>query len=174
MKKIVLLFLMLAVVSISAMAGSDLTVIQGDKKFMKAADGNAVIEFVWDGATYDYKQPLAEKFENLEELKNVAWNGFAETFNKKSKKVKIVSDAAGARYKFVMQVKNMDQYFKVMGFIPGNATKVWGTMNVTDLQTGETIAVIEVKEVNGGANPSPNGSFSDCFEELAKQIVKLK
>ena len=68
----------------------------------------------------------------------------------------------------------MDQYFKVMGFIPGNATKVWGTMNVTDLQTGETIAVIEVKEVNGGANPSPNGSFSDCFEELAKQIVKLK
>ena len=158
----------------AAMAGSDIKVLEGNKKFLKGAEGNAVLVFNWEGATFDNKQPLTEKFTDLENLKNVAWKGFAETFNEKSKKVKVVREEADAKYKFTMDVKNMDQYFKVMGFIPGNATKVWGTMTVTDLSTGETIAVIEVTEVNGGANPSPDGSFSDCFEELAKQVAKLK
>lgn len=47
-------------------------------------------------------------------------------------------------------------------------------MTVTDLSTGDVLAVIEVAEVDGGSNPSPDGSFSDCFEELAKQVAKLK
>lgn len=68
----------------------------------------------------------------------------------------------------------MDQYFKVMGFIPSNATKVWGTLTVIDLSTNTVIAVVEVNEVDGGANPSYDGTFSDCFEELAKQVTKLK
>lgn len=48
-----------------------------------------------------------------------------------------------------MKVKNMDQYFKVMGFIPSNATKVWGTLTVIDLSTNTVIAVVEVNEVDG-------------------------
>lgn len=174
MKKYLLTLLLVLVGCLTAMAGSDIKVTEGNKKFLKTAEGNAVLVFDWDGATFDNKEPLTSKFSNLEELKKVAWNGFAETFNEKSKKVKVVADEANAKYKFAMKVTNMDQYFKVMGFVPGNATKVWGTMTITDLSTGEVLAIIEVKEVNGGANPSPDGSFSDCFEELAKQVSKLK
>lgn len=174
MKKVMLSMLLVLVGCMTAMAGSDIKVIEGNKKFLKTAEGNAVLVFDWDGATFDNKQPLAEKFSNLEDLKKIAWNGFVETFNEKSQKVKVVVEENGAKYQFSMKVSNMDQYFKVMGFIPGNATKVWGTMTVTDLSTGDVLAIIEVKEVNGGANPSPDGSFSDCFEELAKQVSKLK
>lgn len=176
MKKLILMMLFVILNSVVALAGSDIKVTSGNAKFLKNAEGNAVLVFDWDGATYDNKQPLTEKFTNLEELKKVAWNGFTETFNEKSKKVKVVPNEQGktAKYKFSMKVTNMDQYFKVMGFIPGNATKVWGTLTVTDLSNNETIAVISVTEVDGGANPSPDGSFSDCFEELAKQVSKCK
>lgn len=176
MKKIILMMLFIIVGSAASMAGSDIKVIKGNPKFLKGAEGNAVLVFDWKGATYDNKQPLTEKFTNLDELKEVAWKGFSETFNDKSKKVKIVPNdqEKTAKYQFSMKVTNMDQYFKVMGFIPGNATKAWGTLTVTDLTTNEVVAVITVTEVDGGANPSPNESFSDCFEELAKQVAKCK
>lgn len=176
MKKLVLVMLFVLVNSAVALAGSDIKVTSGNAKFLKTAEGNAVLVFDWKGATYDKKQPLTEKFTNLEDLKKVAWNGFTETFNDKSKKVKVVpsEQEKNAKYKFSMKVTNMDQYFKVMGFIPGNATKVWGTLTVTDLSNNETIAVIAITEVDGGANPSPDGSFKDCFEELAKQVSKCK
>lgn len=173
MKKI--LFLLVALVSsLTASAGLDISVTQGDKKFFKTAEGNAVLELLWDGATYDGKMPLEEKFTNLSYLKKVAYNGFEETFNDKSKKFKIVKDQSAAKYKITMKVSKMDQYFKVMGFIPGNATKVWGTLTVTEIATGNVVLVVNVDEVDGGANPSPDETFSDCFEELAEQLTKLK
>lgn len=176
MKKILLMMLFIVCGYTAAMAGSDLKVVSGNAKFMKTAEGNAVLTFDWEGAKYDNREPLETKFTDLEHLKTVAWEGFSETFNEKSKNVKIVSDSerANAKYKFSMKVKNMDQYFKVMGFIPSNATKVWGTLTVIDLSTNTVIAVVEVNEVDGGANPSYDGTFSDCFEELAKQVTKLK
>ena len=174
MKKCLFTMLLVFLGCVTAMAGSDIKVTEGNKKFLKTAEGNAVLVFDWEGATYDGKEPLTSKFPNLEELKKVAWNGFTETFNEKCKKVKVVADETNAKYKFSMKVTKMDQYFKVMGFIPGNATKVWGVMTVTNLSSGEVLAVVEVTEVDGGANPSPDGSFSDCFEDLAKQMSKLK
>lgn len=102
---------------------------------------------------------MAEHFTNLDELKSIAWDGFIEEFNDRCKTVKVVKSDKAADYKFVMQVKKMNQYFKVMGFIPGNATKVWGTLTVTDQKTNEVIVVIEVEEVNGGANPSGGHLF---------------
>lgn len=168
------LFIALAIVFCLKSFAGDLKVVEGDKKFMKTLEGNAVLVFDWENATYDNKMPLSEYFKDLEVLKNVAYNGFVEVFNEKSKKVKVVEDEADAQYLFSMKVDNMDRYIKVTGFIPGPATKVWGTMTVSVIATGEVLAVINVKEVNGGANPSPDGSFSDCFEDLAKQMVKLK
>lgn len=174
MKKYFLALLIAFVGHMAAIADSGIRVTQGEKKFLKAAEGNAVLTFDYDGATYANKEPLTSKFNNLEELKKVGWNGFATIFNERVRKVKVVEDGAEARYKFSMKVTNMDQYFKITGFIPSNATKVWGVMTITDLSSGEVLASIEISEVDGGANPSPSGSFSDCFEELAKQVSKLR
>lgn len=150
------------------------TVKSGNKKFFKTASGNAVLEFIWDGATFNNTQPLTEKFTELETLKPVAWTGFVEEFNEACKTVKVIEDVSNAKYQISMKVTNMDQYFKVMGFIPGNATKVWGTLTITEIETGNEIVVFDVEEIDGGANPSPDGSFSDCFEALGKSILKAK
>ena len=54
----------------TAMAGSDIKVTEGNKKFLKTAEGNAILVFDWEGATFDNKEPLASKFSNLEELRS--------------------------------------------------------------------------------------------------------
>lgn len=173
MKKIYLTLIAILCLFASTYA-ADIYVVNGDKKFFKSASGNAVLEFVWENARYDNKMALEEHYSNLENLKAVAWNGFVETFNEKCKTVKVVRYASDAKYKMTMKVVNMDSYTKVMGFIPAPATKVWGTFTITDIATGEVLVEINVKEVDGGANPSPDGTFSDCFEELGKQVSKLK
>lgn len=174
MKKYLLTMVMCFAVCMCAMAGSNIKVTQGDKKIFKTASGNAVVEFVWDGATYDNKQPLTEKYNNLEELKPIAWKGFQNAFNKSCKKVKVVEDAADATYKFTIKVTNMDQYFKVMGFVPGNATKAWGTLTITDVKSGQVLVEGTFSGIDGGANLSPDGTFEDCFEEVARQVARLK
>lgn len=173
MKKIT--FTLIAVLcALTSAFASDIKVIKGDKKFFKTASGNAVLEFVWEAAQYDNKMALEEHYANLENLKRVAWDGFVETFNEKCKTVKVVKNTTDAKYKMTMKVENMDSYTKVMGFVPAPATKVWGIFTITDIASGEVLIEIIVDEVDGGANPSPDGTFSDCFEELGKQVSKLK
>lgn len=174
MKKILLSLVAVFFTCNCAFAGLDIKVTQGDKKFFKTNAGNAVLDFKFDNTKYDNKMPLAEKFDDVAKVKKIALNGFTETFNDKSKGIKVVENNADAQYKFTFEVTNMDQYFKVMGFIPGFATKAWGTFTVTDIKSGEALVVVDVDEVDGGASPSPDETISDCFEEIAKQLNKLK
>lgn len=174
MKKFLLVFCALAITCTAAVA-SDIKVVNGDKKFFKNSEpGIIALEFVWDGATYDNKMPLEEHYTDLEHLKQVAWAGFAENFNERCKKNTISNNVSNARYKITVRVINMDSYIKVMGWIPAPATKMWGTFNIVDCKTGQVCVEGNIKEVDGGSNPSPDGTFSDCFEELAKQVAKLK
>ena len=147
--------------------------MSGDKKFFKAATGTAVLDFQFDKAKYDNKMDLSEKFTDIDGLKKIAISGFTETFNEKSKGIQVVKDE-GAKYIFRLEVTNMDQYYKVMGFIPGNSTKVWGTFKVIEASSNEEVLVVNVDDVEGGANPDARETISDCFEELAKLLFKLK
>lgn len=172
MKKLIFIFTVLVCMCSNAFA-SDIDVISGDDSFLKKASGNAKLEIVWAGAKYDKKQPLEKHYKNLAELKRIGKNGFIKTFNKKCKTVQVVENGK-AKYKFTVKVTNMDSYVKVMGFSQGLATKVWGKFTVTDTSTGKKIVEANIDEVTGSADLSPDDSFSKCFEELGKQISKLK
>jgi len=173
MKRIITVIAMLVAMGAVAIAGN-IKVLSGDSKVFKNSQGaSVVVEFVWDGATYDYEKPLEEEYENFEEMKPIAWDGFKEEFDDRSG-LTVVKDESLAKYRIIIQVKNMDRYIKVMGFIPSPATKAWGLISIEDLESGETVTTIKFTEIDGGANPSPGGTFSDCFEELGKQVSKLK
>lgn len=174
MRRLFLSLVVLCMTCMCAYAGLDIKVAQGDKKFMKTAEGKAVVEILWDGAQYDNKMPLEQKFDNLKECQAASLNGFKESLNDNSKKVKTVEDAKDATYKISIKITNVDQYFKVMGFVPGNATKIWGTLTISDAKSGDVLLVVDINEVDGGASPSPIETFSDSFEELAEQLTKLK
>ena len=173
MKKVLFTMVMLCIVSMNAMAGG-LKVVQGDKKFFKTAEGKASLEFVWDGATYNGKMPLTEHYTNLDELEKVAWKWFRDEFNKHNKTVQIVESTEEVKYKITVKVTKMHAYLKLSSFVPGKATEAWGTLTITDAATGEELLVADLKKVDGGANPSPDGTFGDCFKDLAQHLNKLK
>ena len=172
MKKILLSLIALAFAFNYAAAG--VKTKSGDKKFFKTATGTAVLDIKFDNAKYDNKMDLSEKFTDIDGLKKIAISGFTETFNEKSKGIQIVKEE-GAKYVFRFDVTNMDQYWKTFGvIIPGFSTKVWGTFKVIDSATNEEVLVVSVDEVDGGASPDARETLSDSFEEVAKQLFKLK
>lgn len=175
MKKTLLTLALLCVACISAFAGG-IKVTGGDKKIFKHISGNAVLEFIFDNATFADKMPLQEdsRFQDIEHVKEVAMNGFKQDFNDECENVKVVDSAADAQYKITLKVTKMDQYVKITGFIPAPATKTWGVMTISDLKTGEILTTVEVNAVNGGANPSPDGCISDSFEELGEKVGGLQ
>lgn len=164
----------MAVAAVAVFAANPLTLKQGDKKFLKNAKGGALLEFIYDGATYDDRMPLTEKFPDIDKLKKLSWDGFVEEFNERCKTVKVVTKAEEANYKFTVKVTKIDQFINVMGFIPGPCVRAWGTLTVSDLKSGESLLVLDIDEIDGGSNPSPDGAYSDCFEELGKLFVKQK
>ena len=173
MKRIVLSLIAVMFAFNYAVAGGVKTQ-QGDKKFFKTATGTAVLDIQFDKAKYDNKMDLSEKFPDIDGLKKIAISGFTETFNEKSKGIQIVKDES-AKYIFRFDVTNMDQYWKTFGVIvPGFSTKTWGTFKVIDKSTNEEVLVVNVDEVDGGANPDPRETISDSFEEVAKLLFKLK
>ncbi len=169
-----LLATMMAIVAAVSFAANPLTVKQGDKKFLKTASGGALLEFIYDGATYDDRMPLTEKFPDIDKLKKLSWDGFVEEFNERCKTVKVVTKAEEAKYKFTVKVTKIDQFINVMGFIPGPCVRAWGTLTVSDIKSGDTLLVLDIDEIDGGSNPSPDGAYSDCFEELGKLFTRQK
>lgn len=169
------LFLSTLIALLSMVAYAEkIEVVFGDSKFFKKSSGDAILVFDFDGATYDYKKPLEEQYENLEELKVVAYNGFIEEFNDRCKTCQVIKDESKAKYKITVKVVNMDKYVKVTGFIPSPATKAWGVLTITEINSDKKLFECKFNEIDGGANPSPDGTFSDCFEDLGKRISKLK
>lgn len=73
MKKTLLTLTIILLTMATAMAGSDLTVKRGNKKFIKEAKGVAALEFNFEGATFDDKMPLTDKYPDIALLQN--WHG---------------------------------------------------------------------------------------------------
>ena len=159
----------------AAFAGNPIKVVNGDKKFFKSAEGKVFLEVVFDkNATYDDKMPLTEKYSDLDTKAIISYNGFVEEFNDNNSKMTFVKDAAEADYKMTINVTKIDEFFNVMGWVSGPCVRVWGTLTVTDTKTGNTMIVVDIDEIDGGAAPSTDRAFNDSFGELGEKIAKLK
>lgn len=171
MKKYLLTIMMVCLACVSAMA-ADCKVVSGNKKVWKGATGEALLNINWSEAQYDYKMPLTDKFANLEPFAEASWSGFVQEFNEECK-VQVVKESKSAKYQIDIKVTNVDQYVKITGFIPGPATKIWGTLTVTDIATGQILVTVAINSLDGGASPSPFESFSDSFEKLGEWVADL-
>lgn len=155
-------------------AANPLKVVSGDKKFFKNAEGKVFLEVKYDGATFDGKMPLTEKYDDIDAKTTISYNGFIEEFSDKNSKFKFVKDEAEATYKITVNVTKVDEFVNIMGFIPGPCIRVWGTLTVTDVKTGESLLIVEIDEIDGGSSPTTDRAFNDTFGELGKTIAKLK
>ena len=173
MKKVLIAMCMM-LVGMAAFAGNPLKVIGGDKKFFKTAEGGALLEISYDGASFDGKMPLTEKYSNIPEKCTISYGGFVEDFSRNCKNVQIVKSAKEAKYKISIKVTKVDEFVNVMGWIAGPCIRVWGTLTITDIKGGEPLLVVDIDEIDGGSATSTDGAFEDTFNELGKRIAKLK
>lgn len=157
-----------------AIAGNPIKVISGNKKFFKNAEGNVLLEIKYDGASFDGKMPLTEKYSDVDAKTIISYNGFIEEFSERNDDLTFVKNEAEANYKITIQVTKVDEFFNVMGFIPGPCIRVWGTLTVTDVKTGESLLVVDIDEIDGGSAPTTDRAFNDTFGELGEKIAKLK
>lgn len=172
MKKI-LMTLVVAAMALNVFAANPLKVKDGDKKFFKKSKGDCLLEVIYTGASFDGKMPLTEKYNDIDNKTTVSYNGFVEEYNDRQKNLPVVKDATNAKYKITIQVTKIDEFYNVMGFIPGPCIRVWGTLTVTDINDGSTLLVVDIDEIDGGSAPNVDRAFNDTFGELGKKIAKL-
>ena len=157
-----------------AFAGNPIKVVNGNKKFFKNAKGNVFLEVIYDGATFDDRMPLNEKYTDIEAKTIISYNGFIEEFIERNNDLKFVKAVEEATYKMTIQVTKVDEFFNVMGWVAGPCIRVWGTLTITDVKSGDSLLVVEIDEIDGGGSPTVDRAFNDTFGELGKRIAKLK
>ncbi len=171
MKRLFLLFaLLMGVLTLSA-GDKVLTLEKGELASLKTG-GNVTVVFNFDGAMYDMKESLSAHYPNFAELIAKVPLNFMEGFNDKCKESKVV-DSEDSKYTITIKVDNMDCYFKVVSFVPGHATKVWGNASIKDNTTGETIAVVKITECAGSRDFTIDDSFGKCFISLGGKMAKV-
>ena len=173
MKRTVLTAIM-AVAAVVAFAGNPIKVIGGDKKFFKTAEGTMLLEITYDGATYDGKMPLTEKYSDIPAKTRISYDGFIEEFSEKNKKINFVTDKAQAKYKMTIKVTKIDEFINMFGFVAGPCIRVWGILTVTDVASGAPLLQVDIDEIDGGSSVSTDRAWNDTFGELGKCIAKLK
>ena len=173
MKRLVLMAFM-SIIATVAFAANPIKVVSGDKKFFKSAEGNIYLEVKYEGASFDDKMPLTEKYNDMESKTTISYNGFIEEFKDNNKKMDFVTTESEANYKITIQVTKIDEFINVMGWIPGPCIRVWGTLTVTDVKSGESLLVVDIDEIDGGSAPTTDRAFNDAFGKLGEKIARLK
>ena len=174
MKRLFLMAFMTIVATVT-FASNPIKVVSGDKKFFKSAKGNVFLEVIYDdNATFDDKMPLIEKYPDLEAKAIISYNGFIEEFGERNNQLNFVKTEDEATYKMTIRVTKVDEFFNVMGFIAGPCIRVWGTLTITDVKSGDSLLVVDIDEIDGGSAPTVDRAFNDTFGELGKRIAKLK
>jgi hypothetical protein len=128
----------------------------------------------YEGASFDDKMPLTEKYNDMESKTTISYNGFIEEFKDNNKKMDFVTTESEANYKITIQVTKIDEFINVMGWIPGPCIRVWGTLTVTDVKSGESLLVVDIDEIDGGSAPTTDRAFNDAFGKLGEKIARLK
>ena len=173
MKRFFLMAFM-TIVATATFASNPIKVVSGDKKFFKSAEGNIFLEVVYDNATFDDRMPLTEKYPDIENKAVISYNGFIEEFSERISQMNFVKTEVEAKYKMTIHVTKVDEFFNVMGFVAGPCIRVWGTLTITDVKSGESLLVVEIDEIDGGSAINVDRAFNDTFGELGKRIAKLK
>ncbi len=164
-------------VCVSMMAGNPLKVVSGKQnlKEIMATVGTALVEYDWSTTMYDNKVSAKEKFgSDYDYVVKDCSQSFMNGFNAKSKSLKLTTDKASSKYKFVLKVDNVDSFFAAMRFVPRNEAKMWGKLTIVSTESGETLAEINIVEAEDGADFVFKDCFGKTFSILGEKVSKLK
>lgn len=176
MKK-TLMFLCLVLCSMVAMAGNPFKSITGKEKLKEIMNSSekALVVFDWSEAKYDKTKDLKEKLaDDYDFVLSDCEKSFVEGFNKQSKKIQLAKDATGAKYKFILKITSIDRYFQPMTFVPKHEAKMWGSLEIVNAETNESLVKIKIDEAEDGYDLVPKECFGKTFLKLGERTAKLK
>ncbi|MDT3366204.1 MAG: hypothetical protein LIQ26_02835 [Bacteroidota bacterium] len=97
---------------------------------------------------------------------------FFESFNKYSKGLKLVN-AGEAPYQLVFTVSNFERK-QGPGMWGSMFVRVFGTIDIIDCASGETVCQIEVNGVKGDTDFVENDRFPKTMDWLCRDLFKMK
>lgn len=172
MKKYLLTMLLVLVGCMTAMAGSNFELLNGNTALLRIKGAKATIVFDWENASWDNREPLRSHFEHEMEYNNLVENFedmFVAQFNKSSKGLCLTKEEAV--YTMVVSIKAFDHAWQG---ISGMEASFWGTIVVTD-QNGKEIFKIKVTDLEGGTTiKGVDEAYKRLTEKLAKKIANFK
>ncbi len=169
MKKLLLTFIVLLCSTV--MFAGPLKKTSGDDKCF-SENATAVLSIDLSNTTFDKKQSFMTWCgKDYEERVSVSKKGFTESFNQNSKGLKITDSESEAKYKIVIDVKNFQRKSASFGWGRFHV-KIYGTLTVIDIATGETVCAYSVDGVSGGDDFNETERFEKSFSELGKVLLK--
>lgn len=175
MKKVLSILVCLLTNVLMVQAGSDLKVVSGSADFTKES-AKAIVTVIFTNCKWEKKEDFKSWCgEDYDQRVNSAAPAIMSGFNLKSKGLKIVTDASAAKYKINFGVRNM-QRKQGMGFWGSCYIKLYGTITVTEISSGNTVCVIEVDGQSGDTDFVENDRIEKAFvgvgEEMASKRLK--
>lgn len=168
MKRFVLIFALAIFTIMISAAGDEVKVVEGTARALKAPV-TALVEFDWDGATWDNGISLEEQWgKDYAQICSESEATFIAQFNKKNKKGLQLSDSIeDSDVEVVVKITNADKHWNW-----GMATTIWGTITVKD--KGRVVLKVRLNEVEGEGDNSADDSVARCFLEIANKFAKVK
>lgn len=175
MKKNILM-VVCAILFCSSVFAGDFDLTSGRSAWRSALKqkANVYVEIDWSKCEYDNDELVKEYWEeeDYEEITDKVLESFIEKFNDKSKRLKAVEEKKGAKYKMVINMSNVDTFFSAVNFsLPGYKGKIWGSVKVIEVSSGNTIMEAEFDEIKGGRDFVRNDCYAKAFEDLAKELT---
>jgi len=184
-KKVLLGSLLCLFCIANVIAGNPVSVKSGENSVLKNAS-KALLEIdysatkVGDETLDEYLKRRGDDFvSSWPQDKATTATMFKERFNKKSKGMKLGTDATDISYKFVIHVNSLDMGNGASAALPFSSAKAGGvimsgTIDIIDVQTNEVVCILSVDNVKGDGTFSETTRLGLMYIELATSICKLK
>ncbi len=171
------LFCSMLFIAIFAFASNPMKKIEGrdNLKAIMSSDAKAYVIYDWTEAKYDKTKDIKVQLaEDYDFVISDCEKSFVTGFNNKAKHLKLSTDSNGAKYKFVLKVTCIDRYFQPMTFVPKHEGKMWGTLEIFNAETNESLTKITIDEAEEGYDLVPRECFGKTFLNLGEKVAKLK
>ena len=173
MKKLFLFILVTLFSGIYSYAGG-LIVKDGKVAFIKE-NANAIVEIDFTKTTWekddDFKTWCGDKYD--ERLKTMR-QSFFTSFNKESKGLKLTEKNDDAKYKILIEVKDLERHQAFFGAAGQGKCSTTAYIKVYELSSNQVICEIDVDGYGSGKDYTITDGLGKCFKSLAKEIIKLK
>ena len=172
MKKTVL-FALLSFLCVFANA-ADIKIIFGSVSVLKEK-AKAVVEYDYSSTRWeddeDFKTWCGEDYQKR---KDAISNAFMSSFNENSKGIVLSTNPNESKYKFVLNIKNLERHQSFTGMWGQGKISVTGTLNIIDISNNNSVCTIEIDGYGDGKDFDITDGMAKCFKGLAKAILKIK